>query len=381
MAEAVQTGVGGPLDRLERRAHVERLGRLVPILIAITWLPLTVFTLAEWILTRAPEPLLRDASVHARLLVAVPLFVAADRLLDQLCRISIRRLFDEGYLAPDAAVRLRDLLRRVITWRDSALAETILLAGALLLGVAALVGLIPPAGRIHGIVESPYGIVRIWYGLVALPAFQFLLWRTLFHWALWLRVLVCISRLRLRLLPGHADRRGGIAFLREPSVAYGGVMLLAASSVICAGWATQTVLYSTPIDAFRALFAGFLLVAFVLTVAPLLLFVPRLVQARFNGRRRFGGLVSDYTNRFEARWVDRADRPDLLGTSDIQSFADLSTAYRENIERMQVLLFTPRDAIVLLVAAFLPAIPLLFLQAPAQEVIRRILKLVTGGMP
>jgi hypothetical protein len=381
MPEQFRIGIGGPFHRVERAAHIERLGRLVPLLIGITWVPLMLLTLTEWVVSRQSEPLIRDSSVHARMLVAVPLFVCGERVLDRLCGIAVARLFDEGYVPPSAVTRVRALLGRVAAWRDAVLPELILFAIALLSGIATLLGLSLPAGRIGGVTQSRLGVVRIWYGLVSLPLFQFFLWRSLYRWALWLRLLVGLSRVRLRLLPAHADRRAGIGFLKEPSVGYCAVLLLATSSVLCAAWATQIVLYGSLVGAFKSLFFEFVLLGFVIAFAPLLVFVPHLLRARIAGQQQYGGLVSDYTSRFQDYWIDRKDRSDLLGTSHIQSLNDLGTAYRENIERMQLLLFTPKDCVVLLVASFLPAFPLLFLQGAAHDVITRILRLALGRTP
>jgi len=80
MAEELRLGVGGPLHRLERAAHMEPLRRLVPLTSATA------------------DSLIRDLSVHARLRVAMPLFLVAERLLDRVGLISVARLFDEGYV-------------------------------------------------------------------------------------------------------------------------------------------------------------------------------------------------------------------------------------------------------------------------------------------
>jgi hypothetical protein len=381
MAEPFHLGIGGPLYRLERAAGIDRPGRLVAALIAVTWIPLILLAAAQWPITGQLEPLLRDLSIHARLLVALPLLLGAERLLDRTCAVTVGRLFDEGYVPPASVARLRALLDRVARWRDAALPESILLAVALLVGLASLTGLLPPAGALGGLIESRYDPVRIWYGLVSLPLFQFVMWRSLYRWALWVRVLVGVSRVPLRLLPAHADQRAGIGFLKLPNLAYCVAILPAVSSVLCAGWATQIWTYGAHLDTFKPLFFAYMLVGVLIAVAPLLLFVPQLFRARLVGEEQYGALVSDYTLQFHERWIDRADRADLLGTPHIQSLADLGTSYRANIEQMRVLLFTSADLIALFVATFVPALPLMFLQGPAHEVIHRILKLVVGGMP
>jgi hypothetical protein len=42
--------------------------------------------------------------------------------------------------------------------------------------MASLLGIIHPAGIMHGVVSSRYDLVRVWYALVSLPLFLFVLW-------------------------------------------------------------------------------------------------------------------------------------------------------------------------------------------------------------
>ena len=373
--EEFHVGIGGPLHRAARAAHIDSLPRLIPILIAATWAPLVVLALVHFVATREVEPMIRDLSVHARLLLALPLFLVAQRLLDRVGEVTIARLFDEGFVPASATATVRAMLRRTEAWRDSSLPEAILLAIALGAGAAVLLGWMGP---VHELADSRFSPALFWYALVSLPTFQFLLWRSLFHWVLWVRVLVALARTPLRLLPAHADRRAGISFLKAPTVVYCSVMLFATSSVVSASWATRIASGET-LAAFRSLFFAYIFIAMLIAFAPLLLFVPKLMRARIMGLRRYGALVSDYTERFEARWLDPAERPDPLGTPDIQSLADLGTSYHEGPEQIGIFLFARVDWELLWAATLLPAIPLLFMSATALDVLKRILKIMSGG--
>ena len=381
MAEELRLGIGGPLHRLERAAHMEPLGRLVPLLLAMTWAPLVAFALVQRATSGSADSLIRDLSVHARLLVAMPLFLVAERLLDRVGRITVARLLDEGYVPASSMARVRALIRGVERWRDAALPEAILLVAAVITGAVALIGWISPAGLIHGSEESRYDAVRLWYGLAALPIFQFLLWRSLFRWVLWLRVLVGLTRVPLRLLPAHADRRGGIGFMRTAQVLYSSVMLLATSAVLCAGWETELEAHKAPIATLRPALFVFVMIGLSIAFAPLLMFTPHLLRARIIGIREYGSLVSDYTRRFHQRWVARLDHSDFLGTPDIQSLADLGNTYQGTIDKLGIFLFARADALLVLIASLLPVIPLLLVQSPAPAVINRIVGMLVGKMP
>jgi hypothetical protein len=141
------------------------------------------------------------------------------------------------------------------------------------------------------------------------------------------------------------------------------------------------VLYGAKIDAFKPLLFAFVLIGVVVAFAPLLTFLPQLLVASRRGRDAYGSLVSDYSRQFQERWIEGPKRNDLLGSADFQSLADLSSSYQENVEKMQVFLFGPRDVIVLFIASQIPALPILLSQVGGREVLKRLLGLFTGGLP
>ena len=376
MAEEFHLGIGGPLHRIERVTHLS-LGRLILAAIAIAWVPLLLLSLGQWTVVERGEPLLRAPSIHVRFLVAVPLLLLAERLLDRACHHAIEQLFGEGFVKREQVGRVRAMLRQVEGWRDSPWPEAVILVAALGIGVATWSGLLHQPGVVH---FKAHGVVGAWYALVSLPLFQFVLWRSLFRWGLWARVLGGLSRVPLRLLPAHADRRGGIAFLKRPSVGYCSLLLLAVSSVLCSGWASEIVHHGAKLSAFKPLFIIFVCVGSLVAFGPLLAFVPQLFAARLHGRRQYEALLSDYSSQFDERWLSGGGpRRDLLGSRDMQALAGLGNAYRESVEKMQILLFSPRDLVPLLVASLLPAIPILFLQLPMGQVLKGLQHLLTGG--
>jgi hypothetical protein len=378
--ENLRLSIGGPFHRLEQVARAERMRRLLPLLVAATWAPLCIFALLQWATRGVADSLIRDFSVHARLLVALPVIVSAERLLDQIARVAVARIFDEDLVPPASAPRVRAMLRAVERWRDSAWPEALMLVTAFVAGVAALLGWLPAGGALSSADTYRYDSVRLWYGLASLPIFQFVLWRSLFRFALWLRVLIGLARTPLALVATHADRRGGIAFLRMPSVVYGALLLLATSAVLCAGWATQVARRGLPLSTLRSTFFVFVVLGVIVVLAPLLMFTPQLWRVRVTGLRRYGGLVTEYARRFQTRWVD-GDRGSLLGTPDIQSLSDITNTYQQSVSVVGAMLFGKRDAVVVATAALLPAVPLLFMQGPAHEVVKRVAKLLLGAMP
>jgi hypothetical protein len=367
--EASRLRTGGLLGRVDRILRIDQLNRLIPVAIGITWIPLMALSLGAWLITNQGEPILKDLSIHVRLLISLPLVFVAERLLDRNGRRAIARLFAEDFVPPGLEERARAIVGSAERWRDSPLIETVLLLVAIASGVASLLGILPAAGIVHGIVDSRASVAHIWYALVCLPIVQFVFWRSLFHWGLWVRVL------------GGFSRRGGIGFLKQPSISYGAVLLLAIGSTLCAGWGTKILLYGSGINDFKPLFLGFVLITTIIAFAPLLLFVPQLFAARGEGRRLYGGLVTDYARALQERWIGGRARKDLLGSPDFQSLADLGTSYSENVQNMQLLLFGLRDVLSLFIVSLLPAIPVLLLEQSVSDVLKRLLQLLVGGIP
>jgi hypothetical protein len=115
-------------------------------------------------------------------------------------------------------------------------------------------------------------------------------------------------------------------------------------------------------------------VLLVVGLAPLLFLLRPLLAASLQGRRESGLLAMRYAEQFRVKWLgERSPDEKLLGTSDIQSLADLGVAY-ERVARMRVL---PLDRQAIVRAAMLialPFAPLLFTAIPLNELLARALK-------
>ncbi|MDQ3363809.1 MAG: hypothetical protein M3680_00050 [Myxococcota bacterium] len=99
--------------------------------------------------------------------------------------------------------------------------------------------------------------------------FEFLLFRSLWRWAIWVRVLGGLARIDLD--PMHPDRRGGIAFLRLPSIGYCAMLLFTVASVLCAEW-HDLAFFGVTLVSFAPLLVLFAAVGTLVAFGPLLLF-------------------------------------------------------------------------------------------------------------
>lgn len=368
-------GEGGILRRFETAAHLTRLRQQIAWVLALTWLPVVVLSLANEWMTGRREPLVLTAGFHVRLLVAMPVLLALDQQFPRVCRSALVQLVTQSFVSDAAEGRFDRVLRSATRLADSSVPELLLAALALAMGLGELAGVLPLSARTR---DSGLTAPHIWYALADVPLVQFLLWRSLWRWAIWVRVLIGVARIELALVPSHPDRRGGISFLRGPSTGYCGMLMFAISSMLCASQVTRFTASGLTLSSFAPLLLAFAAPATLLAFGPLLLFSPQLFTARRIGLVEYGRLGTEYGRGFQSRWFAEHRPGARIGPRATQPLSDLAVTYRDTIDRFRVLLFDKRDIITLLVATLLPLGPIILMRVPAEEW-RRLLTLLTGA--
>jgi len=267
----------GPFLQVLHRLHLTRPdGRpRALVIVTIAWLPLFVGALSRIVVGQPPAPILFDISVHARLLIAIPLMVVGERLFALRARDVIDQLYD-GHFAERATLdRIIDGAERA---RDSRAAMVVMSALALFGGVSVL--LFGSVGVVSGIEEAgALSFARVWYALVAVPIVQVLLLRWLWQWAIWSYILLRLSRVKLAVIATHPDHAAGLGFLGTPISALA-FLIGAAATTRAAGWATEILDGRTTLQACVPSFVVLLIVALALACGPLLAFAPTLYRAR-----------------------------------------------------------------------------------------------------
>ena len=215
-----------------------------------------------------------------------------------------------------------------------------------------------------------------WLAYVSMPVFQFLLIRWYLRVLIWARFLWQVSRIRLNLVPTQPDRVGGLGFLGILTAAF--VPLALAHGALVAGLIADRIFFA---KAGLADFKGEIavVVAFMLLLAlgPLLVFAGQLADAKRTGLREYGALSQRYVREFDRKWLRGgapADEP-LVGSSDIQSLADLGTGY----ERVQSMLFAPvtKGAVIQVVGATLaPIAPLILTVIPLDQLLKTFVRVL-----
>jgi hypothetical protein len=214
--------LGGPLFQLLRRAHLEGdhlelLYRRLVFFVGFTWLPLFLLaTVGPFAGSAGRLAFLRDIEVHARFLVALPAFIAAELLVHARMLPVARRFVERRIILLEDLPRFYRAVESAFGLRNSLPLELGLFAAVYTFGLLfwhSRVGIdVPtwyamPGGRWN---LTPAGV---WYVFVSIPILQFILLRWYMRFLIWYRFLWQVSRIPLNLIPTHPDRAGGSAFL------------------------------------------------------------------------------------------------------------------------------------------------------------------------
>jgi hypothetical protein len=344
--------------------------------IALTWLPVVGFGLWTELTTDRADPLVRDLAVHVRMLVATPILLVLDQVFPLVCSATLRQLAQGRFISESERPHFERLWRSAARWADAWLPELVIAVSSVGFGVAVILGYFPLRGLPSG---GAFTMAQRWYAMTDLPLFQFLLWRSLWRWLVWARVLVGLARIRIVLVPWHPDRRGGIGFLSDPSVGYCAMVLFAVSSVVCSEWGERFALGET-LRSFQPLLLLFAVVGSLVAFGPLFFFVPQLFRAKRQGLIEANSFATRFGRRFHRHWIQsrRSRGREALAGDDIQALDALGSSYRDGIAQLRLVLIDKTDVLLLLAATLAPVVPVMIARVPLEEW-SQLLEMLTGG--
>ena len=378
---------GGPFYRVEERLGMAREGfpglalRTV-FTIGLTFVPLVVLAAIEGVLigSRVVLPLLLDLTVYARFVLAVPLLLHAERFVDLRLSMAVTHFQTGDILEGPVRDQFETALDRLRSALESRLPEVILVlvafVPALVQGRTVLGHQVSSWQLVTPGLASSATWAGKWLVFVSLPLFSFLILRWLWRILLWTQFLWRVSRIDLRLIPTHPDGAGGLAFLGVLHTGFSGFLIPVSATI--AARAVQGVQYGVlTMTSFRNVLIAFIVLALIVALGPLLVFIPKLVQIRRRGLLEYAKLATDYTRDFDQRWLREAGKAEnpLLGTSDIQSLADLANSYSV-IQRMSVVPISRQNIIAVAAATALPMLPFLLLVFPLEALLKQVAALL-----
>ncbi len=371
--------IGGPLYWLGCRLGLVRGGtNTIAIGLALAsflWAVMVALSFVDGMSDRLVS--LSVVAGHVRLLVAIPLFFVCEAWLSPRMAGFVRGIVNSGLVPTTELTTLRVETAKIARWRRAWLPELVCLL------LAATVSFTEPPIDLAGgtSIYHPNPITGgmtlsgVWYWIVCLSMFRFLTLRWLWHLGLWCHFLWRLSRLQLHLVPTNPDGVAGLGGLELVHSQFA-PLIMAFSAVEAASFAEEISLGTMTIEAIYPQLVVLLLMYAVLFLGPLMLFTLKLKDCRSQGLADYGAVAARYVNEFERKWVgaDGAREPDLLGSADLQSLADLSNS----VSVVRNMRFAPISRRILLALAIPAMLPLALFVYPADALAQNLIKMLVG---
>ena len=376
------TLLGGPLHWLGSRMGLVRGGkdtvRLGVTLGLLGWGVLTLLALLQGLGQKVFS--LAAIGVHARLLVAIPLFFVCETKVAPRMAEFVGNIVRSEVVPPSALPMLESGIAGITRWKDSWFPEAMCLLAAVLLPLIGtqlhLAGAMATFDSSRLVTE--WTLAGRWYWFVCLPLFRFLLFRWLWRLGLWCYFLWRVAKLELHLVPTHPDGAAGLGYL-EVVQTYFTPLVLAISAVQSASFAEGLSAGTMTFEAVFPALALILVLDTVLFLGPLFIFAPKLWACRVKGLSDYMVFAARYVIGFDRKWLgdDPAPVKLLLGTQDLQSLADLSNSIGI-VRNMRWVPLSLRLLESLAISALLPIVPLLLFKYPVADLARNFFSRLIG---
>jgi hypothetical protein len=370
---------GGLFYRLQQglgllRPNHWNLGRRIVIFVAVAWLPLVLITA---VVNRAGLfSLLTDYRVYSRLLIAIPVLLIGELLMESRFRMVMGHIWKTGLLDAPELEELHGTVRRLVRVRDSFVPEMLIV---LLMVVHTLTSFRGLVDTTPWLAQSLGGELQLtaagWYAvIVSASIFQLLLGVALWRWLLWTYFMFRLSRRNLKLVATHPDEHGGLGFLGLTAAAFAPIAF-AATAVIAATWRQEILYHGAGLMSFKLPAIALLVIVAGVALGPLVFFMPRLAALRRKGILEYGILGQLHSLEYHEKWiVARAGHEsEFLQAPESSTLADYSRIY-EKIEALKPFPMDIGTLYTLAAAVAIPALPVVLAVVPISVVLEDLLK-------
>lgn len=376
----------GPPLRLQRsiglvKPHELRSVRRAVFAVLIGWLPLPILAGAQSVALsqNVLTSLLSDFAVHARYLIAVPLFILAEPVILPGLGNMVRQFIESGLIDDSDRGRFEVIVADTRRLLDSRTAEIIVFLLAYII-VGALIGFLPageiPAWHKIGSNGHTFSWAGWWHAFASIPLLVVLLLGWLWRIFLWGLLLRRVSGLDLRLIAAHPDLAGGLQFLGT-SLRVFPIIGFALATIVAGGIANHVVHLGTSLLSYKYLIATLAILVLILFAAPLLVFSKKLVQAKRRGIFEYGTLAAGMGLQFEHKWLGSGRKPDP-GSLEVPDFSATTDLYQiaGNVYQVKFLPLGLRDVTMLIVMTLLPFLPVLLYEVPTNVILKDLVKVL-----
>jgi hypothetical protein len=300
-------------------------GRRAAIYALLGWLPIAIYAVTHGALfhvTSSGEPLLWHYGIQVRALLAIPILILAEGTVEKTVRSVVSQFTESGIVDGTQVEPYRCALEETRQISNSLAAQVVLLVvtatgvffgyGASMLTGESIPWLLRAQDGRQSLTFAGW-----WYVLVLLPLFSFLALQWLWRWVVCAIFLRRVSKLKLKPVATHSDRRGGLLFLQTAPAAFAG-FVFALSAVLASEWGHEVKFHGVDIYSFKGALIGFALIVIVMFVGPLLVFSGCLWRTKRQALREYSALVARQGRSFHRRWIeDKVSDEELINNRDI----------------------------------------------------------------
>ena len=360
------------------------------ILVGLTWVSLAVLAFFGGV-GKGPggENFFKDIAAYMQLLLGLPLFVVAERIVSVHTREAANQFVSTGAIKHQDAARLDQFNGIVAKLRKSITPDLVCLSIAYFLSVMTILPLLDdekqtwhayiPEGGIHEALSA----AGWWELLIALPLLNYWWLRWIWKIILWSCYLFRLSRFRLRLLASHPDRTGGIGFLSDVQTRFGLVILAYGITNVASTIAYKMAFEGATLGDHSVWgpLVGFIIGAPLLFTIPLFMFTKQLHRAKKRAVERYHTRAIERAIAFERKWLERRShgKYDPSGEAELIGLSNLNTVY-DHIRKMRVVPFDARSFLELTMQTFgslLPILPYLGIPEPNIKMLESLYKALT----
>jgi len=362
----------GPFQALLHALHLRSgeeaaIGRRAVIAVLVAWVPLVVLAQLQGLaMGTGHVTVLMDFAAYARFLVAVPLLVLAEGQTRTWLQRVLGHFTDTRLIPVSEDASFTSLLESTRRLLSSPIALLVIVALAFALTLASGAAWKAQGAQLWTVLERDgqqvVSYAGWWRLLVSQPLFLSLLLTWFWRLFLWARCVRRIARMDVRIIASHPDHAGGLGFLGQSLRGFP-ILAFAFGSAV-AGTLANLVIHEghSPTTLTPVIIATIVFILLI-SVGPLLAFIRPLREAQDDAELSYGALATSVGHHFEERWLPQAnDAPlDALGVPDFSATTDLFSVVA-NVTDMRPIPIEIKDFLPLLVATFLPFLPIILRQ-------------------
>jgi hypothetical protein len=364
------------LDGVSKKNVIKR----ILFIAAITWLPMLVLSALQGQLigNSVDVSFWKDFSCHTRYLIIIPILILAERSVDFHLKELTAQFFKSGILDKNDLGGYEAIKKKVTSLASSYRADILIILVIILNVVLRWHKLEADKTSIWmflaGSESSSLSWGGIYFALVSLPFLQFIMFRWVWRWIIWLIYFSRLSKLPLKLNSAHPDKAGGLGFLGYPPGPFTQV-LFAIAILFSATIAEKIFFLHERLPAYYPVMTGFAVLSILMNLVPLLVFIKPLQIQRRKGFFEYSALIQEHHRQFDEKWLQRPHVEPLPGIPDASSMTDFNTSF-DVVRSMNVIPFDIKIMLSSILIAILPMLPLFAFEYNLVDLIAKVLKML-----